>query len=80
MIKSIVFFYNGRRGTTELTVAGVKKTDSDNSSDGNLIATELQINYNRGIRSYQAIQNYICNNIDIYPEFKGSTKAFSGRI
>jgi hypothetical protein len=80
MIKTFVFFQNGRRGTNVLTIAGVKKSDSDNSNDGDLAATPLLTNYNRGVRTYKAIQSYICDNASIYPEFNGSSKDYVGRI
>lgn len=71
MIKSFVFFYNGRRRTNCLTIAGSKKTDSENSDNTKLSSTELISSYNRGVNTHNAIVEYICMNEDTYPEFVG---------
>ena len=78
MIKSFVFFYNGRRRTNCLTIAGAKKTDSENSDNTLLSSTDLLNSYNRAVRTHNAIIDFICINEEDYPEFKGEKRRFRG--
>lgn len=80
MIKSFVFFYNGRRRTNCLTIAGSKKTDSENSDNTKLSSTDLINSYNRAVNTHNAIIEYICMNEEIYPEFMGEYKKVKGFI
>lgn len=76
MLKGFMYFKYGNSLTNDLTSVGAKNNDSENASTVKASATRLISNYNRSIQTYKSIQDYICENADTYPEFKGVEKEF----
>lgn len=78
MLKGFVYYLYTRGITSRITTVGIKQTDSENSSNKTAIVHDITSRYNDSIKTYQAIQYYICNNTEFdYPEFKGAHKKFN---
>ena len=77
MLKAFVYFLYVRSITTVQTTVGIKRTESDNSNNVSAIHHGITLKYNDGIKNYDAIQYYMIDNEDIYPEFLGIHKCFS---
>lgn len=77
MLQGFMFWEYGKTLTTELAMNGAVDSSSENSTRGKQSGTKLLSNYNNSITSYTAIQEYICGNEEIYPEFKGKRKEYT---
>ena len=77
MLKAFVYFLYVRDTTTSQTTVGIKRTKSDNSENVSAIHHGITLKYNDGIKNYDAIQYYMIDNEDVYPEFLGIHKCFS---
>jgi hypothetical protein len=80
MLKGFIYFYYGRTLSSRLTSVGAKKVDSENSTNTKESSTALIRNYNYGVETYKAIQEYICLNAEIYPEYNGINKKLIGYL
>lgn len=78
MIKGFIFWEYGKTLTVSLGSVGATQSDGENTVSAKQSATKLIPNYNRSIGTYSAIQQYICENRDVYPTFKGRIKEFTG--
>jgi hypothetical protein len=74
MLQGFVYFkWYSFHQTTE-TINGIRNKESENSSQTSSVQSSTELRYNEAVRTYKAIQAYILDNLDIYPEFKGVKK------
>ena len=75
LLKGIIYYLYTRDEVTRITTVGIKKTDSENSQNISAIKHDINARYNDSIKTYKAIQFYICDTVEFdYPEFKGIDK------
>ena len=74
MLLHFIYFEIISDFSAKLTLSGVQKNNSDNSSNITDVQSGKWRHYNYGVESYRAIQKYICDNPDDYPEFNGVGK------
>lgn len=53
---------------------GQRENESENSKSASSLKANNEKRYNDAVQTYRAIQAYINENLDIYPEFKGKGK------
>ena len=75
VVLGIVYFHFVTDNYTQQTVNGSVKTKGENSDNVNLLKANVQSRYNEAVNSYGSIQEYICDNLDEYPTFKGLNKS-----
>lgn len=80
MIKGFIYWEYGITLTADLSMLGANNSTGENQVVTKQSATRLLPNYNRSIDTYDAIQRFICNNKEVYPEFKGTEKGYAGII
>lgn len=80
LLQGIIYFEWHRYNQNKSVSSGIVRMDSENSNLANMASANLYEKYNRAIKSYQAIQTYICSNIDVYPTYKGVNKDFASWI
>lgn len=80
LLMAFVYFEWHRYNQNKSVSSGIVRADSENTSLANLTSTNIYEKYNRGIKSYQAIQRYICDNSTDYPEYEGMKKQFASWI
>lgn len=74
MLKGFVYYdYVKDSGFSNL-ITGNVKNDFSNSAIATSVEYGLRQRYNRAIRSYEAIQWFICDNSATYPEYNGIEK------
>ncbi|MFT5450530.1 MAG: hypothetical protein ACI9N9_000007 [Enterobacterales bacterium] len=78
MITGIVYFYYQSDAFTQQTINGSTKTQGENSKNVSLVVANIHGRWNEAIDTYQAIQDYICENLAVYPTFKGQPKQILG--
>lgn len=73
MLKCFTWYFYIRNNNERQTMSG---TSVDQTSLGAVInpSVALANRYNQGVRTYQAIQEYIWKNSETYPEYKGRSK------
>lgn len=76
MLKAFVFFSYIRDNNTHNTLIGAQGVNADNSQLMALNRTKSVRAYNEGVETYKAIQSYISNNKDVYPEYEGVKKCY----
>jgi hypothetical protein len=59
---------------TQSTMNGQIKNEFSNSTQARMSETNLDENYNEAVKTYQEIQWYIKENLDVYPTFNGMEK------
>ncbi len=74
VILGIVYFYWSRDIETQRSSIGSVKKKGENSEAASQWKANLQSRWDESIVSYQAIQGYICDNMDVYPTFMGLPK------
>ncbi len=78
MLKAFVYYLYTRDIQSRITTVGIKQTDSDNSTNFSAIMHDITSRYNDGVKTYQSIQYYICENTEFdYPEFEGIHEPFN---
>lgn len=80
MLMAFVYFAWHNYTYTQDTASGMVGIDSENSSKASPDSVGLYNKYNRGIKSYKAIQWFIFDNSTIYPTFNGIRKDFTSFI
>lgn len=80
MLMGLVYFAWHNYTYTQDTASGMRKIDAENSSVASPDGSGLYNKYNRGIKSYNAIQWFILDNPTIYPKFEGIRKEFTSFI
>jgi len=78
MLCGFVYYLYTRDIVSRITTVGIKKTDSQNSSNLTAIKHDITGRFNDSVRTFKAIQYYICNNDEFeYPEFNGVNECFN---
>ena len=67
---NIVWFFFARDNNIDIGLAGNSSAVMENSTQS-ADSGNLAKNYNKAIKTGQQIQWYICDNIDVYPEYNG---------
>lgn len=70
-LKGLVYFHYVRDNITRITLAGAKRTTSDNSENIQALSANMGLRWNESVESYKAIQRYIYENLTDYPTFNG---------
>ena len=74
VILGVVYFYWSRDIETQRTENGSVQSVGENSVVATQFKANLQSRWNESIESYEAIQLYIIENLDVYPTFEGYKK------
>lgn len=74
MLKHFIYFNYIRVQDSQNRTTGVKKTLSENSENMSFNDHGLDAKYNTGVKTFEAIRKYICENYSDYPEYKGISK------
>jgi len=75
MLKGLIYMLYLRDQQVTSDLNGTKRDLGENTQeDGNAATTKFQQRYNRGVASYHAIQIFIDDDPDTYPEFEGIIK------
>jgi len=74
MILGFCFFEIMRKSDAQQTISGNTRNVMDNSSNISQIQAGLYTSYNTSIKSYDAIQWFICDNEVNYPTYNGQEK------
>ena len=75
MLKGVIFFHYVRDNNMYHTITGLVSNNNENSNaeikeKGGQYITQK---YASALETYSAIQQYIKDNSDVYPEYKGET-------
>ena len=74
MLKGFVYFkWYSTHQVTE-TINGMRNKDAENSTQTSSVQANTEQRYNEAVKTYRAIQAYIVEHLEDYPEFKGITK------
>jgi hypothetical protein len=73
-----VFFFYVREQWQDNSIQGNVENEGSINRDSRMSYATLVKNYNVAIKTYKAIQSFINQNSDTYPEFKGMYKEFIG--
>lgn len=74
-IKGILWFYYARNNRYIIATGG-NKVNKDQNSDELTDGLVLARIYNDSVKTADAIQWYICDNLDVYPEYNGQDLDF----
>lgn len=74
LLLGTVYFYYVRDAYTQMSTKGAVKNKAENSESTTFTMSGLQARYNEALETYNAIQMYIMDNLDVYPTFKGVKK------
>jgi len=80
MLMAFVYFQWHSYNLNKSVAGGVVRVDAENSEQVTGNGFNIYVKQNRGIATYQAIQQYICENLNTYPTYDGITKNNSGII
>lgn len=80
MLMGFVYFAWHSYNLNKSTAAGMGRLDMENAANLDGDSFGIYTKQNRGIISYDAIQQYICENESDYPTFNGEQKQYSGLI
>ena len=78
VILGVVYYYYHIDNYTQQSINGGVKNTGENSVNVSVVVANIQSRWGEGVDSYQAIQGYICDNLDVYPTFKGLSKQILG--
>ena len=71
MMKGFVYFDYFKQSNNSATLLGLRGKKAENSDNKTDLEDALNINYNKSVKTYKAIQDYIMLKIADYPTFKG---------
>jgi hypothetical protein len=74
MLKGFIYFHWLRDQFSQNVISGAVKNDYSNSVQARMVETNMESNFNEAIESYQQIQWYIEDNLDLYPLYNGKKK------
>ncbi len=74
MLEYMIFFYYVRDQKVKQSNEGNVVSMAEASRESTFTESNIYRNYNQGIKSYCAIQWYICDNSNDYPDFNGQIK------
>jgi hypothetical protein len=70
----VVYFYWSRDIMTQRSSNGSVQKKGENSENVSQFKANIQSRWDEAIRTYQAIQDYIIENDDVYPTYLGTCK------
>jgi len=73
VIKGFVYFQYLKDQTNQVWVSGSVQPVGENSENVSTLNMMIYTRYNDSIRSYKAIQQYICDNLSDYTDFNGKS-------
>jgi len=73
VIKGFVYFQYLKDQTNQVWVSGSVQPVGENSDNVSTLNMMIYTRYNDSIRSYKAIQQYICDNLNDYTDFNGKS-------
>lgn len=74
LLLGVIYYQYKIDAYTQSTITSNVKSNNENAENVGLFTANIQSRYNESIGTYAAIQEYICDNLDIYPTFKGVHK------
>lgn len=74
MLLGFVYFEWFATHSVAVVLDGQRENESENSKSASSLKSNNEKRYNDAVKTYRAIQAYINENLDIYPEFKGKGK------
>lgn len=74
MIEKFIYWEYTRDQKVKNTTSGNVVNDNESSRETHFPESRIYSTYNQGIKSYCAIQWFICENLSDYPKFNGLTK------
>jgi hypothetical protein len=74
MLLGFVYFEWFATHSVAVVLDGQRENESENSKSASSLRANNEKRYNDAVKTYHAIQAYINDNLDIYPEFKGKGK------
>jgi len=74
MLLGFIYFEWFATHSVAVVLDGQRENESENSKVASSLKTNNEKRYNDAVKTYRAIQAYINDNMDIYPEFKGQDK------
>ena len=77
MLIGMIYFDYVRDVNFKVTTGGIKKNAVETSNDVGTNEHDLWRRYNRAIKTYNAIQGYICERMATYPNYNGQNKGLS---
>lgn len=78
MLLGFVYFHWYATHQTSETINGMRNKESENSSQTSAVQANTEQRYNEAVKTYRAIQAYIVQHLEDYPEFKGISKRLTG--
>jgi hypothetical protein len=77
MLKCFVYFEYYTSTQADPSTQGLKKIDSSNSKNYPNNSHLMMVKYNLGVANYKVIQEYVCDNMETYPDYNGVNKNYS---
>lgn len=74
MLLGFVYFEWYATHSVAVVLDGQRENESENSKSASSLKANNEKRYNDAVKTYRAIQTYIIENFEIYPEFKGQSK------
>ena len=74
MLTGIVYFYYSRDIMAQQSSNGVVEKKGENSENVSGYFANIQSRWDEAIETYNAIQYYVSDNLDVYPTFEGHIK------
>jgi hypothetical protein len=77
MLIGFIYFEYVRKNTVKNTLVGNIIAANEVSTQSDWNNTNIYLNYNEAVRTYNSIQTYIEQNLGNYPEYNGNIKKYS---
>jgi hypothetical protein len=74
MLMGFIWCEYQRQIQTQQTTFGAVKNAGENSDNASFNTSMYQVNWLEALNTYEAIQEFILDNLDIYPTFNGQSK------
>lgn len=74
MLLGFIYFEWYATHSVAVVLDGQRENESENSKVASSLTANNEKRYNDAVKTHRAIQAYINENLDIYPEFKGKGK------
>ena len=78
MLLGFVYFEWFATHSVAVVLDGQRENESENSKSASSLKANNEKRYNDAVKTYRAIQAYIIEHLEDYPEFKGITKRLTG--
>lgn len=74
ILLGVIYFHYKTDGYTQSTITSNVKSKNENAELSSFFTANVQSRYNEAVETYHSIQEYVCDNLDTYPTFKGVEK------